>query len=940
MFDKNFLSRDIFSQLSKFIKLFVFVSALFGGFFIFSNFAFAATYVSGAISTDTTWTLANSPYVVSSVTINSGVTLTIDPGVVVKFQSQVNSYSLLVNGALNANGTSADKIYFTSIKDDTVGGDTNGDGNATVPASQNWGYIQFSSGSQSNISNAVFRYGSGWGPDSNCSYRGNICNTGGLLNISNSQISNNVYGLYQQSGTSIITSSEINNSNYYGVYLAGGTSTVSQSSIHDNSQYGVYNSTANIINAENNWWGNASGPYHLTLNPSGTGNKVSNNVDFIPWLTTDPTQYNNPPALSNPNQYKSDATTQIPESGITTESTVVFKATLNDADNDQSKLQIELKEKDTPFNRQDVIESALVNSGQTAQITRYGLVPASYHWRARAVDDKGNASQWQEFGATGNVDFIVKLVPLYTQVRSPYPSDEETKIWANLDYAKGLNYSCGSKIYQCGCALTSGVMVLQYYDDGSITNLRGDITPLTLNDWLNTQPKGYSFGGSVNWLDIARYSNNLVKYDITKSGDYFNNYAILNEYLDNNQPAIAKEASGRGGISREHFIVIDNKLATTYGVKDPAWYNTQKLNEITDSANKIRGYENGFDGLRLFYPSNGLAASALSFNLASPAEFLITDPLGRRYGKDPINNTEYIEIPDASYFTESIDDPTGELPPSDHENKSLYIENPLDGQYDIKVIGTGLGSYTADLMVYDNQGQTHTQTFTGNTDTNITASYNLNHDSQQPSNISIQPTDTESPVISHTQVNSEYILNSVPIAFDFSAVDNGVGLFSLNAKLDGVLIENKTIINFNQLGSHVVEIIAEDYVGNKRTKTIVYNVIYNFSGFLSPIKTDGSGIYKLGRTLPIKFQLTNTNGNYISTATAQLFVAKISDGIIGTDEITFSTSNADIGNIFRYDAVNNQYIYNFSTDTLSVGSWQLKVVLDDGKYYTVVVSVK
>ncbi|MDD3642813.1 MAG: FlgD immunoglobulin-like domain containing protein, partial [Candidatus Krumholzibacteria bacterium] len=33
-----------------------------------------------------------------------------------------------------------------------------------------------------------------------------------------------------------------------------------------------------------NWWGDASGPYHATLNPAGTGDDVSDYVDFDPWL--------------------------------------------------------------------------------------------------------------------------------------------------------------------------------------------------------------------------------------------------------------------------------------------------------------------------------------------------------------------------------------------------------------------------------------------------------------------------------------------------------------------------------------------------------------------------------------------------------------------------------------------------------------------------------
>src|SRR5437667_5408991 len=52
--------------------------------------ALADTNVSGSITTNTTWTAANSPYIVngpSSVSVNSGVTLTIEPGVTVKFGS-------------------------------------------------------------------------------------------------------------------------------------------------------------------------------------------------------------------------------------------------------------------------------------------------------------------------------------------------------------------------------------------------------------------------------------------------------------------------------------------------------------------------------------------------------------------------------------------------------------------------------------------------------------------------------------------------------------------------------------------------------------------------------------------------------------------------------------------------------------------------------------
>src|SRR3989338_8641858 len=90
-------------------------------------------YATGSISTDTTWSAEYSPYVISgSTSIASGYTLTIEPGVVVKFYS--TSGTLSVGGTLDAQGTSAAPIAFTSYYDDDSGGDTNGDDDATSAA--------------------------------------------------------------------------------------------------------------------------------------------------------------------------------------------------------------------------------------------------------------------------------------------------------------------------------------------------------------------------------------------------------------------------------------------------------------------------------------------------------------------------------------------------------------------------------------------------------------------------------------------------------------------------------------------------------------------------------------------------------------------------------------------------------------------------------------
>src|SRR5262249_29529945 len=92
------------------------------------------------VSANATWgptgTLVGTVFrITTSISVNAGVTLTIQPGVVVKFDALT---SLTVNGTVSAVGTAVSNIIFTSVRDDAAGGDTNGDGNATVPASQDW----------------------------------------------------------------------------------------------------------------------------------------------------------------------------------------------------------------------------------------------------------------------------------------------------------------------------------------------------------------------------------------------------------------------------------------------------------------------------------------------------------------------------------------------------------------------------------------------------------------------------------------------------------------------------------------------------------------------------------------------------------------------------------------------------------------------------------
>ncbi|MEW6069036.1 MAG: right-handed parallel beta-helix repeat-containing protein [Candidatus Thermoplasmatota archaeon] len=109
--------------------------------------------------------------------------------------------------------------------------------------------------------------------------------------ISASQIHNNSWHsiCLDHSSNNNISESQIYN-NSYGIYLIQSSNTeIHYNNIYNNTDYGVYNYNSAPeyqANATYNWWDSATGPYHPSTNPSGTGNRVSDNVLYNPWASS------------------------------------------------------------------------------------------------------------------------------------------------------------------------------------------------------------------------------------------------------------------------------------------------------------------------------------------------------------------------------------------------------------------------------------------------------------------------------------------------------------------------------------------------------------------------------------------------------------------------------------------------------------------------------
>lgn len=194
----------------------------------------------GAIMTTTTWTTGN-VYTASNcyVSVAAGVTLTIEPGVIVKFGGACPSHgcgagsvALQVNGTLIASGTAAQPVVFTSLADDAHGGDTNGDGPSAGAAGQWYGLV-FMAGSRGELTHTRVSYAGPYVFNANLGYgRAQVDARGGDLQLRYSTVITGAQvGIYLEGNgiTPVIQD----------VYIAGNRKT-------DGKGYAIYQDSINM----------------------------------------------------------------------------------------------------------------------------------------------------------------------------------------------------------------------------------------------------------------------------------------------------------------------------------------------------------------------------------------------------------------------------------------------------------------------------------------------------------------------------------------------------------------------------------------------------------------------------------------------------------------------------------------------------------------------
>jgi hypothetical protein len=194
-------------------------------------------------------------------------------------------------------------------------------------------------------------------------------------------------------------------------------------------------------------------------------------------------------------------------------------------------------------------------------------------------------------------------------------------------------------------------------------------------------------------------------------------------------------------------------------------------------------------------------------------------------------------------------------------------------------------------------------------------------------------------------------IDRTPPSIDFTGLDAG-GAFTAGCAptpghragdaLSGVAASDGVLSggNANGVGEFTYTVTASDRAGNAATRSATFAVRYDFRGFFPPVPTDGSAVFRLGRTVPLKFQLATCHGSIVTHALARLRVTKLSDLVLGTGEPMDVESAGSANPDDRFRVSDLQYVYNLNTQTYAQGTYRFEAVLDDGTVHAVNAALK
>lgn len=789
------------------------------------------------INEPTTWTKENSPYILGG-TVDAKKTLTIEAGTVVKF-NRGSVDNLKIESDFYVNGTQDEPVVFTSIRDDSFGGDTNGDGSSTKPKEGDWVYILFnpSQDHEMRINHAIVTYA-----NQGFFLLPSTRQTKDII-IMNSEIRNNNTGITIGSNAEPQIEKNLisDNSSGISIYPNSKKSKAIDNSIIDNDVGAIAGKSDDIsLEAEYNWWGDESGPYDEENNSNGQGNSVSGAVSFEPWLNEDPIE-NPDPVLIIPGimgSWKNDKGWQI----------------------------------DPIFHTYDNLYQAFEISGYISNET---LFTFPYEWRdsneVNAVELRAKIQAIKDFSHKPKVDIVAHsmgglLARAYIE-SDFYENDVDQlitigtpQLGAPKDYIKWEAGASSFDIFDMAAkrifeleALENGYLdVFHYIRNRPIASVQ-ELLPVynylydvegENNILRKTYPEKYprnQFLEDLNDGNEDYHPENLNKVDFIKIiGKLGNNKSVLSGY---NVEKIASGELWQDGYPKNfnNPLLIENGLQKSDGDGTVPLYSSE-AREIPDDGRVYLAAEHNAlptkaqgDILKILTGKNLIDETAqwhipnlLIFLVHSPIDIQVQDEDGNIVGRNFGTGDTIENIPDSFYSADNSGKPCADDPEEtcDARGEFITIPNPK-GEYKIISKGTAEGDYRIDVakISENNDGSgSATESVAAIEETTKTGDFHKAAVEVSEEKVEIIK-DTEAPVIKINEpqeedyLNNEIITVDYEISDDFSQPEN----IAKEIELDGEEFTDSNVdLSLLNLGEHTFKITAADEAENSAEKEIKF----------------------------------------------------------------------------------------------------------------------
>ncbi|MET0626560.1 MAG: PxKF domain-containing protein [Pyrinomonadaceae bacterium] len=232
----------------------------------------------------------------------------------------------------------------------------------------------------------------------------------------------------------------------------------------------------------------------------------------------------------------------------------------------------------------------------------------------------------------------------------------------------------------------------------------------------------------------------------------------------------------------------------------------------------------------------------------------------------------------------------------------------------------------------DNCGGSPSVTVSGSVNVNVVGSYTLTYSATDASGNTgtatrtVNVVDTTAPVVTLNGANPLTVVKgSVFVDPGATATDSCAG--SLPVSVSGS-------VNTNVVGTYTLTYSATDASGNTGSATRTVFVVYNFTGFFSPVSNPPVlNEVKAGQNIPLKFSLGGNQG-----------LAIFAPGFPASQQVNCATNvpvnvleetETPGGSTLTYDAGSGRYQYNWKTEKSWAGTCRVLVVtFIDGSTYT------